>query len=452
MRAVASILIVVLLASPIASSLGLKVRVDPPKPLPDLSDGDLMRLLAPVVGIEPRSPLPLLVPASATIPAVLMRLAARSGAPLAEADALDFAEVDARLAAPTLTLLLAVERSWDLYDQATIRLSPEEKIEYLTLGREFGPSNPRVLALGGEIDAQTLFESGLLLVDTIETIVIPQLQTAAALGIWPAEPIADPVGILRIGGTGNDVEALDRIVQIDARGDDTYLNNAGATTLLNVIFGDSDQVMYTPLAVSIDLSGDDTYRRQSDVPAQGGSDLSLGFGYMTDLAGNDNYYSLYSCQGGGFSIHRDHAGNDERRTGGSCAGRGIIMLFGILRDDEGDDTYNVGISSGGYSSIETAIGLLWDRSGMDDYLLPEPGLGQFRYGWGDEGGHGWLVDEGPEEDYYMAASSPAGAHGCNDCRWTIGQGPGAVLTGVRGFGNDNVGGLSAVLFEQEDLA
>jgi hypothetical protein len=191
-----------------------------------------------------------------------------------------------------------------------------------------------------------------------------------------------------LGSTGDDTELLDRIVQIDPRGNDTWANNAGGSTLLDPVFGDFNIV--TPIAVSIDLSGNDRYETYRISSSIGASSLGLGFGLALDLSGDDSYFCVDECLGSGLGLIRDYLGNDEYHVGESAIGDGFPL--GVIRDDHGEDLYVLNRLTGGYSSFPAMVGLLWDRSGTDIYATYY--RSDSRLGWGREGGRGWFVDEG----------------------------------------------------------
>lgn len=441
-----TLVVCLLVLTPLAAGIGSPppVAVDPVAFDPD--DATLMLLLARLDEPTIQS-LPLPVPSPGdSLPAALARLGVRAHAPLAAEDVAPFARLDPRVSAPLLTLVVAVERAWDLTDAAFAALSPEERVELggLVLAQEEG--SPRFVELTGGVDKRTLLEGAIMLTDTVESLVVPQLQEAVRQGAWPANAVADPRGVIRLGGAGNDVESLDRIIQIDPSGDDVYTNNAGGTTMLDPVF---DGVtgpwnILTPIAISIDFDGDDVYDTPRLTASQGASTFD-GFGLLLDYAGGDYYYGR-SGIANGLGVLRDHAGNDEYRAGGQGSGTPLA----VLRDDAGNDIFRMVGSSNGYSQVPGMIGLLWDRAGIDEYRT-QGGPGWDMLGWGNSGGRGWFVDEGPEVDDYETANWPTEPikHGCNDCTWE--RGSGALDEGPGGKGNDNSGGLAYLLGYQDPL-
>ena len=435
-----------LVALPAVSALAIPHDLSPPPgiaPLPDdLRDGELVRVLAAHAGHHPVVP-KLVLPRDQTLASLVMKLGARGGVPLRAADVAPFAALDARVQAPAFVMLAAVDQAWDLRDRAFARLTVGEQRELYALERarmdaRSATITPREAELEAMVDKASLIAAAILLLDTIDDSVTPLVEQAVAAGAWPATATADPVGVLRIGGTGNDVETIDRIVQIDPRGDDVYRNNAGGNTLL----ADLDPTtLDSAIAISLDYAGNDSYNTSSTgVQGFGG----FGIGVLRDHGGNDAYRCSQGCQGSdvlGIGILRDDAGNDAYTSLGFAAGSADVIS--IARDDAGNDTWTVNGWSGGASFRDSSTGLLWDRGGKDRYIPRDPYDDQ-NYGWSISGGRGWFVDEGPELDVYQSTG-----HTCNDCTWIAGSA--GVVSGVNGRGNDNRGGLAALLAEDGAL-
>lgn len=402
-----------------------------------LSDGELVRLLALEVGVDARHPAPLVVPSGVNVPGLVWKLAQRGGVEgeLAAEDLAAFARLDARVAEPVVALLFAVDVAWAMRDEAFRGLTLEEQLELDALVTT-GSDPVRLRALAAEIDMEMLVNAAILLLDTLDGIVMPQLRALGGSDAWPAGGAWDPAGVLRIGSTGNDLEAADRIVQIDPRGNDVYWNNAGAGTL-----GTAGRL----LGVSIDLAGDDVYDRGVDRPSHGAG--RFGIGILYEIAGDDFYNANSDSQGAGVlgvGFLREFAGNDTYATGGGTLGYGGEAGIGVLREDAGEDEYLAGGLAGGAAEGAAAIGLLWDRAGVDRYTQRYAGL-DIMYGYGEDDGRGWLVDDGTDVDHYSTGNPPPGrdTHGCNDCTWRAGRD--GDLGPPLGRGNDNMGGLARLL-------
>lgn len=446
MRALAIFLVGILLVGPAGALVvphpgpsAVALAAQQVVPLPDdIKDAEVLALLAASMGwrVE-RLPIPTPAP-GLTVSDMVLRLGARAGVPVAPGDAAAFAALDAQLAAPLLVLLVAVEEAWVLRDEAFADVT-QEMIDEARRAMAAGDVESMALALE-PANIELLVTAAIMLSDTIESVVIPGLQAASDAGVWPASEIADPVGVLRVGGTGDDVETVDRIVQVDARGNDAYYNNAGGTTVLS----DFDQTTIdTPIAAHIDLAGDDKYYSDSNGPAQGSAEIGIGIAY--DIGGNDTYWCNKHCAGGasaGVGIHRDTAGDDAYRGVEFSFGFGNYGI-GFLRNDVGNETYTTSTQSGGYG-YPRAVALLWDRSGTD--LYRGSGGGMELYGFGRDGGRGWFVDEGSEIDAWQ--NIPNGdphPKMCNDCIWSAGR------PSPTGKGNDNQGGLAYLLAYQENF-
>lgn len=422
-----------------ASREGIEARDSAALPH-DLSDADLVLLLARHAGIAAAADgRPLLAPApkDATVGSLVLDLAHRSGARSATpADVAIFAQLDPRVAAPLVTLLGAIDQAWDLRDAAVAGMPDADQRALARMVLDGAHETPEAQRLAEPIDRAALVDAAILLLDAAEAVVIPQLQAAADAGAWPAEPVADPLGILRIGGTGDDEETMDRLLQIDPRGNDTYRNNAGGTTLLADL--DPATLDY-PIAMSLDFGGDDSYTILANRWSMGSA--FLGAGLLHDLEGNDEFRCTRLCQGAGLwgvGVHRDYAGDDNHRSGDTSLGSATLM--GILREDGGEDGFLFGTDGGGYGAGPSSIGLLWERGGRDMHETTFE-FTHNRLGWGKDSGRGLFVEEGPEADYYE--TEHLGAHGCNDCTWTAGNG--------KGTGSDNSGNLLSVLHHELDM-
>lgn len=457
-RALVLLVLVSLVATPLVGALRVEAPhamvPTPHMPLlpPDVSDAYVLYLLARSEGLDVRL-LKADVPAAETLDlqALVLKLGARANAPITAADARVFDALHPSVAGVVAQTLWAMDASWELRDRAFAGLTSaqEDELAGYVLAQDF--QNPRAIELSLLVNRTQLIESAILLLDALDAIIIPQLVTLRDLQVWPDFAVADPATVLRIGSTGNDYEEMPRILQIDPRGDDHHANNAGATLLGDPLRRPLD--VRIAAAVSIDLDGSDVYRRVAQAehfPAQGAGELGIGIAH--DLAGDDHFIAAatFSRAAGdlGIGVLRDHAGNDRYFHGGNGLGR--AGGIGILRDDAGDDQYQSGPTASGFGTA-TGTGILWDRDGTDRYN--GTGASATSYGFAIDGGRGWLVDEGPDEDYY-ASADPAVVgtstikHGCNNCRWTAGIRGDALGSAPGGRGNDASGGLAALIHEQ----
>jgi len=400
---------------------------------PDITDADVLALLAASMGLQPaRLPVPL-APSDADVGLLAQQLGARADLRLSEDDIAAFRTLDPLVAQPTATLILATLQAWDLRDAA---FAGWTMADYALVERQMSAGEPLSKVLTPD-QMEMLLTAAIMLSDTIESIVIPQLEFAAQAGVWPPIAVADPVGVLRIGSSGNDLETVDRIIQLDGRGNDVYKNNAGGAVIAPQGLG----VTVRPIAVSIDLSGHDTYEGKPDLAAQGGGDFGIGLLY--DLAGDDSYWSDLNGAGSGgvgIGIFRDTQGSERYQAGQTGLGAGIAG-FGYFRDDEGDDVYRAGHVTGGYGTTG-GLGVFWDRGGVDEYgsMIGSTAI----WGWAQLDGKGWFVEETASEDAYVNLLNPSRPHprACNTCTWIGGNTPG-------GRGNDNYGGLAYLIAKQD---
>lgn len=420
-----AIVLVILLVAPAGAALklnapsaGLATHGVPAAALGDISDGDLVMMLAPLGGHDVTR-LPAISAPEADVATLAMRLAERRGQDVSPEDFAVFDALHPDVAVPVATLLTAIDQAWTLRDAAFEGVTREEML--LSMQAE-DPS------LAQPTNPETLLAAAILLLDTAEAIVIPQLEAAAQNGAWPATAVADPVGVLRVGGTGNDFEAVDRILQVDARGDDVYRNNAGGAQSVNDLRPSADDY---PVAMSIDLSGNDDYRffRQY---ALGGA--AFGVGIALDLAGNDHFECGEYCMGGdtsGVSMLRDIEGEDTRQCFALCLGSG--NRISVMRDDGGNDEYTIGgLGLGLGANGPGGVGVLWERAGVDKYQAPDS---RYVFGGAENHAYGLFVEEGADFDAYSAHRVAS-----NDHVWQHGSLPGPTGK-VYGFGADNRGGM-----------
>ena len=434
MRAIA-LAVVILMLAPAAGALVVPRAAAPIAR--ELSDGDVLLLMAREKGLEPRR-LAVPTPAPADdIPALLQRLAARGGASMSAHDARAFDTLHPALAPPILTLLVAIEQAWILRDAAFAGIDVEAALAREELSPEERAALPPVLSPEQEEDLVT---AAILLSDTLDGVVLPALDALADAPVWPPIPLADPVGVLRVGSAGNDLDTLERLVTIDGTGNDVYRNNAGGTRWID---DTNPATLGYPIALALDLRGDDRYGSTGTSRAQGSG--SAGIGLLVDRSGNDGYQCSRVCQGYsviGVGLLRDHAGHDFYRSWD--AGIGSTDLVALFRDDEGNDYYETAVAGVGYAE-DTGFALFWDLGGQDKYVAVGSSLSAFGYATGDA--RGWLVEEGVAVDMYRHNATNSGFPGrCNDCVWKAGT---SLSASAGGRGNDNAGGLP-YLFARQD--
>lgn len=430
-------LIVVVLA-PVASA-----ALVPPAPklasIPSVldgpRDGDVLMLMGQALGLSPtRVPTPS-VPMGLDVPTIVQRLALRQGSPISQEDAATFKALHPAVAAPVLTMLVAMEEAWTMRDQAYAHVGERELRAAVEAERAGLPAQP-VLSPD---EQEMVINAAIMLSDTIDMIVLPQLDALADLPVWPPIQLADPAGILRVGTTGNDTDTIDRFLQIDPQGDDMIFNNAGGAALFRDLVPGRIDAGYV-IAVSIDLRGDDTYVHVDPHGSFGQGAGYGGIGLLLDVEGDDFYRCTGACQGaggtGGVGVMRDVNGNDLVRSGGSSLGRSGGGI-GFARNDAGDDEYRQGTRSAGYGSAR-GLGLFWERSGNEEYYVD---LGNQRtFGYAETEGRGWFVDEGNGSDVWLPdMNGDPHPFAGNDRTWGVNG----------GRANDNRGGLAFLIAKQQ---
>ena len=95
------------------------------------------------------------------------------------------------------------------------------------------------------------------------------------------------------------------------------------------------------IAMLVDVAGDDVYRAKDVAQAS----CLAGAGMLIDYAGNDVYIGLRRVQGQAFcglGVLVDHAGNDRYRGAMWTQGMGSPLGFGLLSDLDGEDHYYTG--------------------------------------------------------------------------------------------------------------
>lgn len=432
-------LVILVLAAPAAGAL----LAPPPVQtsiLPGPRDGDVLVMLGREMGLDPtRLPTPE-VPAGLDVPTIVTRLAERHGTPLSPEEAAIYRELHPSIAAPVLTLLVTMEAAWDMRDAALGHITREDWEAHLEAER-LGLAPTLVITPDQQ---EAMLNAAIMLSDTLDTLVLPQLDLLANTPVWPPIPLADPVGILYIGTTGNDITGpTDRFLQIDPRGNDQYENNAGgAAAFRNIAGGVQGHDVGYVIAISIDLHGDDTYDHIShhDSDAQGAGSIAIGF--LIDLRGSDYYRGYSGAQGagstGGVGVFRDASGDDNYRAGTMSIGGGSLGI-GYFRDDTGNDHYLVASSAGGYGSAY-GLGLMWERGGDDEYAaITYLGADDKSYGGARTDGRGWFVDESGDDVWLPDWNKRYHPLAGNDRTWGT--------NGARG--NDNMGGLAYVIAKQQ---
>jgi hypothetical protein len=278
----------------------------------------------------------------------------------------------------------------------------------------------RFTELAPQIPIQELARSAVPLLTCLNSRSIKNLKKRLQdyIRTAPELPVTKdtPYGKFIIGSPGDDIYREDALVIIEPGGNDTYMNNAGATR------------PGIPLSLVIDLGGSDTYLSSKDYSQGAGL---LGTGILIDLGGEDHFISGRAGQGTGV-----FGTGVVLNTGGKTWFSGLEMtqgtgLFGLgMLISMDEKTYYRGAAYGQGLGLPGGGGLLIDRGGDDEYLLggkhpdfrdPEhstisigQGYGKgFRpsgSGTGLSGGTGILIDLSGDDLYHGDYFSQGGGY------------------------------------------
>ncbi len=164
-----------------------------------------------------------------------------------------------------------------------------------------------------------------------------------------------PIGMVKIGGSGNDTHSADEyLLVLDPGGDDTYNCQAGANVSMN-----------NPFSICIDLAGDDKYNDNGNGQYAYGAGR-MGVGVLWDVYGDDVYNNFRGCEGfghWGVGLLLDSGGNDRYNSDGTSQGSGY-MGIGMMIDEWGDDQYDCYQYSQGFGFVK-GWGLAYDHEGND---------------------------------------------------------------------------------------
>lgn len=311
----------------------------------------------------------------------------------------------------------------------------------------FGPSaaaSPDLLSARAELlDAIWLFsesvpaasESGAgASSSSMSDTKVPPVQVPGILSIDLEVGMAS--GSLDCSALGvDDVYVTDFAVLIDRCGNDTYLNNAGGSSLNGGTCATDPG--NASAAVLVDLRGDDSYASGRSCGANGGG--FNGVGVLVDKGGNDTYIAgSFGTNGGGhqglgllidvpgeidarasvdvrifpnvkvtvtFSQSENLFSNDQYHATAFGTNGGGSLGAGFLVDFAGNDLYNAtgfGVNGGGY---QHGSGHLVDGGGDDTYRGTRDGVN----GGASTAASGMLIDTGGSDHY--AATVGRGSNG-----------------------------------------
>ena len=274
------------------------------------------------------------------------------------------------------------------------------------------------------------------------------LQNAVTKALVAAGPDLDVWPVIRYSrSTANTTYLHDYALVIDAGGNDTYVNNAGAN-LIDVNYGPPGQPglkgegpavgcaravaglanhhCIPSVGVLLDLAGNDRHgiKQTPTVDAE-----NVGDANCTD----DLVVRRMMTNGAGFlgvGISIDRSGNDVYTAKTVANGTGHLFGVGVLHDEGGDDTY-LEVRNGTGFGLFGGLGVFRDYAGNDvhDFYMPRP---KDLTASNQEAGAGGVIDDEDACD--------------NRPRYNVGGGNGAATgVAVDDAGDDSyTGGFSEV--------
>lgn len=272
------------------------------------------------------------------------------------------------------------------------------------------------------------------------------LQRALSAAILSGGPDLDVWPVIRYArGTANNTYTSDYALLIDAGGNDTYVNNAGAN-LIDVNWGPSGQPglkgvgpavgcaraiagltnrdCIPSVGVLLDQAGNDKYgmKQTPTLDADGVGDANctndrvvrrmvtngsgfLGVGIAVDRSGNDSYSGKTVANGAGHvfgvGVLHDYAGDDAYLEVRNSTGFGLVGGLGVMRDHAGNDTRDFSMpgqkTPGAENQTPGAGGVIDDEDACDN----QP---RYDVGGGNVGATGVSVDAG--NDSYTGGFAP----------------------------------------------
>lgn len=261
--------------------------------------------------------------------------------------------------------------------------------------------------------------------------VLPALEEAAQAHA-PNEPIfVDPLGLVVLGGSGDDVyeprtlagtQWSGAVLVVEPGGNDTYEVPVAAATDIDREPGEPSPVIeMQTISMGLELEGSDRYLNRTAAAERGATTQAIlidrdgddrysgpsidgtvasavsGSAYLLDERGNDTY--LAERKGIAYGNHGravlwDRAGEDLYRASPkegelTFAVAENFRAGALLRDEQGADVYEAGLFAFGMSEGDSVARFV-DREGADLYSVWAPDLS---FGWHFRGPA--AVDESP---------------------------------------------------------
>lgn len=178
--------------------------------------------------------------------------------------------------------------------------------------------------------------------------------------------IPTPLGLVAIGGPGDDVYDGEFLCIVDVGGNDIYRTPRRS----------KERAFDRATSLIIDFSGDDTYLGEDF--AVGGS--LFGSSVVIDMHGNDSYTARNFSLGSalfGTGILYDNEGSD-RYSGGTMVEGAAGFGLGLVIDAAGNDNYLAHLTSQGFGYTRGFGGIV-DMNGNDSYIAASPYTDYLRY-------------------------------------------------------------------------
>jgi hypothetical protein len=216
------------------------------------------------------------------------------------------------------------------------------------------------ISIAGTLDRKGIIEAGLTINQALAKAKAMLTETDEWYESINSFSFKTDLGLIEIGGTGNDRYEKRATLIIDFGGNDLYLGEIAS--------GKDGKC-----AIVLDLDGDDLYLGEDHTQGAG----FWGIGILYDLAGDDLYRARHYSQGAGLfgiGLLIDLEGHDNylgERFVQAASGWG----WGGLIDIRGEDTYKCRHSGQAYAEV-MGISSLCDLKGNDRYIsgskAPDP--------------------------------------------------------------------------------
>ncbi len=231
----------------------------------------------------------------------------------------------------------------------------------LQRGRQFFNEDAKGLDYAHLLDPGVTMFAGALEMARAMAPEIVKMRDSVKTQIWET-----PLGLVAVGGPGDDFYTGDFFCIIDVGGNDIYRPSRPSKA----------QAFEQSATLIVDFAGNDTYI---------GGDYTFGgtvFGASTliDMEGNDNYSVRNFGLGAGLfgtGILYDGAGSDRYSGGSAVQGAGMFGI-GLLIDAKGNDNYSAEYAAQGFG-FTRGVGMIVEHEGNDNYLVTSPYADFLRY-------------------------------------------------------------------------